>query len=454
MKRILVVDDDEHLRLVMQETLTASGYEVEVAESGQQALDILNKDSFDLIISDLMMPGLKGNELLKEAKKKYPDIGFFLISAYGTIETAVDAMKTGAYDFITKPFSISQIESRVAHYFEFSSLKEENKNLKQRLLNHQLQARLIGSSPGMKELIYNIEIVAKSDAPVFIRGESGTGKELTVEAVHDNSSRAGKPFLKINCAAVPETLFESTLFGHEKGSFSGAYKAQKGIFEECDGGTLLLDEITEIPYSMQAKLLRVIQEMRVTRVGSTVEIPIDVRVIASSNRDVEKLIRESKFREDLFFRLNVFPLTVPPLRERKDDLPLLIEHFLNVFSQKYNVTKKELLPETMQRLSAYHWPGNIRQLENLIERAVLYSAREETILDKHVVLEMNQPNSGGGEVPEAPVMPLAEMERRMIFSALKETRNHKTKAAEMLGITVRTLRNKLHQFEEEKETSE
>ncbi len=449
MKRILVVDDDEHLRMVMQETLNSSGYTVEIADSGQQALDILNKESFDLIISDLMMPGIKGNELLKEAKKKYPDIGFFLISAYGTIETAVDAMKSGAYDFITKPFSITQIESRVAHYFEFSSLKEENKNLKQRLMSHQLQSQLVGSSAGMKELIYNIEIVAKSDAPVFIRGESGTGKELTVEAVHDNSSRAGKPFLKINCAAVPETLFESTLFGHEKGSFSGAYKAQKGIFEECDGGTLLLDEITEIPYSMQAKLLRVIQEMRVTRVGSTVEIPIDVRVIASSNRDVEKLIEESKFREDLFFRLNVFPLTVPPLRERKDDLPLLIEHFLTVFSEKYKVDKKELLPETMERLTVYHWPGNIRQLENLIERSVLYSAREEVILDKHVVLEMNQPKRSAAEEADTPLLPLAEMEKRMIYSALKETHNHKTKAAEMLGITVRTLRNKLHQFEEE-----
>ena len=449
MKRILVVDDDEHLRMVMQETLTSSGYAVTIADSGQQALEILKKESFDLIISDLMMPGIKGNELLKEAKKKYPDIGFFLISAYGTIETAVDAMKTGAYDFITKPFSITQIESRVAHYFEFSSLKEENKNLKQRLMSHQLQSRLVGSSAGMKELIYNIEIVAKSDAPVFIRGESGTGKELTVEAVHDNSSRAGKPFLKINCAAVPETLFESTLFGHEKGSFSGAYKAQKGIFEECDGGTLLLDEITEIPYSMQAKLLRVIQEMRITRVGSTVEIPIDVRVIASSNRDVEKLIVESKFREDLFFRLNVFPLTVPPLRERKDDLPMLVEHFLTVFSEKYKVDKKELLPETMERLTAYHWPGNIRQLENLIERAVLYSAREEVILDKHVVLEMNQPKRSATEEADTPLIPLAEMEKRMIYTALKETHNHKTKAAEMLGITVRTLRNKLHQFEEE-----
>lgn len=449
MKRILVVDDDDHLRMIMQETLVSSGYSVEVAESGKQALDILNDDSFDLIISDLMMPGIKGNELLKEVKNKYPHIGFFLISAYGTIETAVDAMKTGAYDFITKPFSITQIESRVAHFFEFTSLKEENKNLKQRLKTHQLQAKLIGASSGMKDVLYNIDIVSKSDAPVFILGESGTGKELIAEAVHDNSERADKSFLKINCAAVPDTLFESTLFGHEKGSFSGAYRAQKGIFEECDGGTLLLDEISEIPYSMQAKLLRVLQEMRVTRVGSTVETPVDVRIIASSNRDIDALIKESKFREDLFFRLNVFPISVPLLRNRTEDIPLLVDHFLTVFSKKYKVDKKAVLPETMERLLAYHWPGNIRQLENLIERAVLYSAREDVILDKHVVLDLKETKNKADVEQELSVMSLAEMEKRMIYSALKETQNHKTKAAELLGVTVRTLRNKLHQFEEE-----
>ena len=447
MKRILIVDDDDHLRLVMQETLVTSGYEVETAESGKQALEILESGSFDLIISDLMMPGIKGNELLAQAKKLYPEIGFFLISAYGTIETAVDAMKTGAYDFITKPFSIAQIESRVAHYFEYASLLEENKNLKQRLKTHQLQAKLIGKSSGMQEVLYNVDIVSKSDAPVFIKGDSGTGKELIAEAVHDNSERADRPFNKINCAAVPETLFESTLFGHEKGAFSGAYKAQKGIFEESDGGTLLLDEISEIPYSMQAKLLRVIQEMKVTRVGSTIETPIDVRVIASSNRDIEKQIQESKFREDLFFRLNVFPIIVPQLMERKEDLPLLVEHFLTVFSEKYKVDKKDLLPETMERLIKYNWPGNIRQLENLIERAVLYSAREEVILDKHVVLDVKDNNNAQTNSEDISVMPLAEMEKKMIYSALKETNNHKTKAADILGITVRTLRNKLHQFE-------
>ncbi len=453
MRKILVVDDDEHLRMVLRETMLSAGYEVSVAESGNQAMEILKNEPFDLIISDLMMPGLKGNELLTQAKKLYPEIGFFLVSAYGTIETAVDAMKTGAYDFITKPFSISQIESRVEHYFKYVDLQEENKNLKERLKSHQLQTKLIGNTPPMQELLYNVEVVAMSDAPVFIRGESGTGKELIAEAIHDNSSRAGKPFLKVNCAAVPETLFESTLFGHEKGAFSGAYKAQKGLFEECDGGTLLLDEISEIPYNMQAKMLRVIQEMRVTRVGSTVEMPVDVRVVASSNRDIEVLIEEGKFREDLYFRLNVFPVHVPSLQERIGDLPLIADHFLTVYAQKYKIEKKELLPETLDRLMTYSWPGNIRQLEHVIERAVLYSAKAENILDEHVVLDRKEKESIVKEmaVQSGTVQTLAEMEKQMIFSALEKTKNHKTKAAELLGITVRTLRNKLHQFEEEKQ---
>ncbi len=453
MRKILVVDDDEHLRMVLRETMLSAGYEVSVAESGNQAMEILKNEPFDLIISDLMMPGLKGNELLTQAKKLYPEIGFFLVSAYGTIETAVDAMKTGAYDFITKPFSISQIESRVEHYFKYVDLQEENKNLKERLKSHQLQTKLIGNTPPMQELLYNVEVVAMSDAPVFIRGESGTGKELIAEAIHDNSSRAGKPFLKVNCAAVPETLFESTLFGHEKGAFSGAYKAQKGLFEECDGGTLLLDEISEIPYNMQAKMLRVIQEMRVTRVGSTVEMPVDVRVVASSNRDIEVLIEEGKFREDLYFRLNVFPVHVPSLQERIGDLPLIADHFLTVYAQKYKIEKKELLPETLDRLMTYSWPGNIRQLEHVIERAVLYSAKAENILDEHVVLDRKEKESTVKEmaVQSGTVQTLAEMEKQMIFSALEKTKNHKTKAAELLGITVRTLRNKLHQFEEEKQ---
>ncbi len=449
MKKILVVDDDAHLRMVLDETLVAGGYQVETADSGQKALELLKNQPFDLVITDLMMPGIKGIELLEESKKINPDVGFMVISAYGTIETAVDAMKKGAFDFITKPFSITQIESRVTHYFEYRALQEENKNLKRLLQKNELETKLIGSSDKMQEVFYHIDVVAKSDATVFLRGESGTGKELIAKAIHDNSERADKPFLKINCAAVPDTLFESTLFGHEKGAFSGAYKSKKGIFEECDGGTLLLDEISEIPYNMQAKLLRVLQEMRVTRVGSTMEIPIDVRIIATSNRDIEQLVEEQKFREDLFFRLNVFPIIVPPLRKRREDIPLLVNHFIEKFRKKYKYRSKSITPEVLDRLVTHDWPGNVRQLEHVIERAVLYSGKDEFMTEKHFILEMERRKKNARSGSDGDVLPLAEMEKRMIFKALEQTNHHRTKAAELLGITVRTLRNKLHQFEKE-----
>jgi DNA-binding NtrC family response regulator len=447
MKRILVVDDDDNLRVVLRETLLSCNYEVETAESGNLALEKLAKSSFDLVITDLMMPGIKGIELIKEAKKRNIEMGAMVISAYGTIDTAVEAMKQGAFDFITKPFSISQIESRVERYFEYTKLQAENQSLKQRLLHHQMESKLVGQSKGIQDIIYHINVVANSDATVFIRGESGTGKELIAEAIHDNSRRVDKPFLKINCAAVPDTLFESTLFGHEKGSYSGAYRMQKGIFEECNGGTLMLDEISEIPYNMQAKLLRVLQEMKLIRVGSTTEIPIDVRIIATSNRDISELIDKSKFREDLFFRLNVFPITVPTLRTRKDDIPLLIEHFLSIFRDRYQYDKKTVSKEALKKLMNYNYPGNIRELQYTLERAVLYSGKEETIAEQHISFEGESSKSVHEPPDEDHITTLDEMEKRMIYAALKKTNNHRAKAAELLGITVRTLRNKLHLFE-------
>ncbi len=449
-QKILVVDDDQHLRLVLSETLTSCGYEVETADSGNRALSILEKEPFDLMITDLMMPGIKGIELIKKAKVLYPSMGAIVITAYGTIERAVEAMQNRAYDFITKPFSISQIESRVKRFFEFKQLQQENLNLKQKLEKYHLDTRIVGESQAIKEVLNHIDIVAKSDATVFIRGESGTGKELVAQAIHDRSDRAENAFRKINCAAVPETLFESTLFGHEKGSFSGAYRQQKGIFEECHEGTILLDEISEIPYSLQAKLLRVLQEMKVTRVGSTTEIPIDVRIIATTNRDINELIESAKFREDLFFRLNVFPITVPPLRERKEDIPVIIDHFLGLFKEKYHFQKKIISPSLMQKIINYDWPGNVRQLQHMIERAILFSGKDEVITEKHFQFKHEGFRSKKQTaVDENEVLPLAEMERRMIMAALRKTNNHRTKAAELLGITVRTLRNKLNEYEEQ-----
>ncbi len=450
-KRILVVDDDDDLRMIVKETLDSDTYDVFDAANGRVALEMMKKSAFDLMITDLMMPGIKGVELVHLAKKQNPDMGALLMSAYGTIENAVEAMQEGAFDFITKPFSISHIESRVKRYFEYHELQKENRTLKKQLAHTQKENKIIGQSPAARDLLYHIQIVSKSDVPVFLNGESGTGKELIAQAIHSESIRHDKPFLKINCAAVPESLFESTLFGHEKGAFSGAYRAQKGIFEECDGGTLLLDEITEIPYSMQAKLLRVLQEMVVTRVGNTMEIPVDVRVIATTNRDIHQAIRDGVFREDLYFRLNVFPIEIAPLRERPEDIPGLVNHFLNIFKTKYKFDHKEIAPQLMEKMLSYPWPGNIRQLRHTLERAILLSANSELIDVQHFKLDPYKNLSSSKKSPqeETEVLSLAEMEKRMIYAALEKTQNHKTKAAELLGITVRTLRNKLHQFNDE-----
>ncbi len=448
-KNVLIVDDDDDLREIVKETLDSGEYEVYDADSGDKALKMMEENRYDLIISDLMMPGIKGLDLLKKVKAQHPETGVLLMSAYGTIETAVDAMKEGAFDFITKPFSISHIESRVQRFFEYESLKKENIRLKKKLEQTRQSGKLIGNSSVAEQINYHIGIVARSDAPVFLQGESGTGKELIAEAIHSQSDRSQKPFLKINCAAVPDTLFESTLFGHEKGAFSGAYKAQKGIFEECDGGTLLLDEVTEIPYNMQAKLLRVLQEMKIIRVGTTAEIPVNVRIIAATNHNITELIREGKFREDLFFRLNVFPIDVAPLRQRKEDIPLLVETFLKNFKEKYKYTEKILDPPCMDVLLKYDWPGNIRQLQHVIERAILFSTDEKRIRPEHLRFEEDFSKQNTPAFSPEDIVPLAEMEKRMIFAALQKTGNHRNQAAELLGITVRTLRNKLHQYEEE-----
>jgi two-component system response regulator AtoC len=449
LKKILVVDDDVDLRMIIKESLESEKYQVKDAENGNEALKLLENQKFDLMITDLMMPGIKGNELLNRAKKLDSELGVLLMSAYGTVETAVDAMKEGAFDFVTKPFSISHIESRVNRFFEYSSLKTENKQLKKQLAGQKIRSKLIGESKAALDLKYHIDIVARSNATAFLKGESGTGKEVVAEAIHMQSDRVEKPFLKINCAAVPETLFESTLFGHMKGSFSGAHKDQKGIFEECDGGTLLLDEISEIPQTMQAKLLRVIQEMCLVPVGSTSEIHVDVRIIATTNRDINELVKKGKFREDLFFRLNVFPIEMPTLNERRSDIPLLINYFLEIFKTKYKYEKKIISPQTMEKLTSYNWPGNVRQLCHLLERAILFSGQESEISTDHLKFENDFETSQTSTLKSTDVIPLAEMEKQLIFAALKKTNNHRTQAAELLGITVRTLRNKLHLFEQE-----
>ncbi len=448
MKKILIVDDDHSLRAVLLDSLKSEGYDVESAKDAESALELLKSNSVNLIISDLMMPGLTGIELMETVKKDNPDIGFLVITAYGSIELAVEALQKGAFDFVTKPFSLSNIISRVKRYFKFEGLVEENKELKVKLHEETKFKKLVGESSKMQKVFHQIEIVSKSDAAVFIQGESGTGKELIAKAIHEMGNRMDKPFLKVNCSAIPEALFESTLFGHEKGSFTNAMKLHKGLFEEADTGTLLLDEITEMPLPMQAKLLRVLQEGKVTRVGSTKEIDVNVRVIATSNRPLRSLIQSEGFRQDLYYRLNVFPINVPPLRSRPEDIPVLLNHFIEKLKSKYSFSKKEIPIEIINLLMKERFDGNVRQLENILERAILYSGNEEKLKLEHFTLDADRAESPTG-IFNNEGLSLAEMEKKMIQSTLDLTEDNRTKAAKILGISVRTLRNKLHQYQME-----
>jgi len=448
MKRLLVVDDDYSIRTILEEHFNKNGYEARSVESAAHAIKALKTEKFDLVITDLMMNGMNGIELMEFVKKSDSEIGFLIITAYGTIKTAVEALHKGAFDFITKPFSLSHIESRVNRFFEYENLKAENKILKSRLSYNERFNKLAGKSKAIQQVFQQIDMVARSDAPVFIQGESGTGKELIAEAIHNNSERSEGPFIKVNCSAIPETLFESTLFGHEKGSFTNAIKTCKGFFEEANGGTFLLDEISEMPISMQAKLLRVLQEGKITRVGSVKEIPVDVRIIATTNRDIKKMIREEKFRSDLFFRLNVFPIKVAPLRHRKEDIPVLITYFIEKFREKYHFSKKEVDKKALEILMRRDWVGNVRQLENLVERAIIYSGKDEILTLEYFSIEQDLDSVDGNSFDET-LMSIAEMEKRLIFNTLKSTNNNRTQAASILDISVRTLRNKIHQYENE-----
>tara|TARA_B100001123_G_C15345850_1_gene1037096 strand:+ start:6215 stop:7597 length:1383 start_codon:yes stop_codon:yes gene_type:complete len=452
MNKILVVEDDRSLRHIIKEALNNSGLNIELAVDGVKALEKIKNSDYHLVITDLMMPGMNGLELMEKTKDIKPETGFLIMTAYGTVQTAVDALKKGAFDFITKPFSIPEMESNIERFFEFQDLKQENKNLRIQLSTDAKYRKIIGKSKEMEEIFQLVGVVASSDAPVFIQGESGTGKELLAESIHENSIRNKKPFLKINCSAIPESLVESTYFGHEKGAFTNAVKQHKGLFEEAHGGTLLLDEISEIPMAMQAKLLRVLQEGTINRVGSTKEKKVDVRVIATSNRNILSEIKEGNFREDLFYRLNVFPLKVPALRNRTGDVPLLVEHFILKFQEKYRFEKKTVQTDVLKTLSSHPWPGNVRQLENLMERAILFSGEEKVLVMDHFNLDSENDMLEDNKQLDLAPMTIAEVEKQLIFSTLKRTRDNRTQAADILGISVRTLRNKLHQYEKSGDT--
>ncbi len=446
---ILILDDEEMIRDLLSETFSQKGYHADAAMNGKEALRKLSKNKFDLLITDLRLPDISGMDVLEMVMEKHPDTGIIMITAYGSIKNAVSSMKMGAFDYITKPFNLDEIELVVEKYFNFKNLEEENRYLRSELDKKFSYENIIGNSTPIDKILESIKMVARSRATVLIQGPSGSGKELVARAIHYNSERKNGPFITTNCAALPEGLVESELFGHEKGAFTGAIKSTKGRFEQADCGTLLLDEISEISVGLQAKLLRVLQEREIEKVGGGKLIPIDVRIIATTNKNLEEEVNNGNFRDDLYYRLNVVPIQLPPISERTEDIPLLVNHFLKQFSQENGRNIKSVTEEAMKALCEKEWPGNVRQIENFIERAVVMCALDTEILDiGHFIFD--EKKSHGEVIPVLSTdMTLRDTEKYLILKHLEETGGNRTKTAEILGISVRTLRNKLNEYREE-----
>ena len=465
---LLVADDDPAVRQSLERALTREGYTVVLAPDGQAALDRLRQGGVDLLLSDLRMPGLTGLELLREVKSAVPDVDVILLTAFGTVEEAVTAMKDGAVDFLTKPFQRAQLIRVIRKALERRELIAQNLALQRRLDDLLAQGNLIGVSPAFRAMMTLVDQVANSSATVLIHGESGTGKELVARAIHDRSPRRAGPFVAVNCAALPETLLESELFGYEKGAFTGAGVRKEGRFELADGGTLFLDEVADLSPVTQPKILRVLQEGEFERLGGTRTIKVDVRIVTASNQDLAALVKEKRFREDLFYRLNVIAVTAPPLREKREDVAVLAQHFLRVYAAKNNRVLVGFSDDAIRCLEAYAWPGNVRELENVVERAVVL-ARATTvevgdlpdkITENAIVLERPAPGEGaagdgGGEgmLRIRVGTPLAEVEQRMLEETLRMTRGNKTLTAKLLGIDPKTVFRKLKAAEDEEAAS-
>ncbi|MDY7019421.1 MAG: sigma-54 dependent transcriptional regulator [Chloroflexota bacterium] len=438
--KILVVDDEAIVRESLCDWLSDLGYQLFSAENGPKALEIIKKEHPGIAITDLMMPGMDGIELMRRAKEIQPNIEVVIITAYGSIPTAIAAMKEGAYDYIEKPFCPERAELLVKKLAEHQELVEENLSLRQRLEDHYRFENIIAKSSKMQRIIEIIKTIAKSNATVLITGESGTGKELVARAIHSQSHRRSKSFVAVSCAALPESLLESELFGHEKGSFTGAYSQKKGKFEFANGGTLFLDEIGEMSTNIQVHLLRVLEEKEFTRVGGNELIKVDVRVVSATNKDLKIAIEEGRFREDLYYRLNVVAIELPPLRERKEDIPLFAEHFLHKFAQENQKEVTDFSPEAMEFLLNYDWPGNVRELENVIERAVIL-AKDSLITIHDLPHENMSPTRLAVAGKE-----LREVEKNHILNVLSQTGGNYSEAARILGITRMTLYNRARDY--------
>ncbi len=464
-KRILVADDEESIRWVLSKSLTKQGYQVDLAKDGKEALLLSRKQSYDLAVLDIKMPGITGLELLSKFQEECPQALIVIMTAESSMKNAVEAMKRGAYDYLTKPFDLDALDAIIFKAQKASKVSAEVSVLKQEIKDHyQLERTIIGQSQPMQKIYKTLGKIAPSDITVLIYGESGTGKELIARAIHFNSPRLGKPFIALNCAAIPGELLESELFGHEKGAFTGATERKIGKFEQANDGTIFLDEIGDMPLELQAKLLRVLQEKEVTRTGGNTTIQINTRIVAATNQDLKSKVQQKEFREDLYYRLNVVPLELPALRDRREDIPKLADYFLAKAHQEYASPANGFAKEAMELLCSYDWPGNVRELENAIQRASLLSPDALLNATDFPDLTSAQGSSGNGTSLEALItqklqsslaqidlqdmdnlyeMVLHQMERPLINIVLEKTRGNQVKAAEVLGINRNTLRKKI-----------
>ena len=448
-KRILVVDDDSYVREATEMILLRKGYEVDTAPEGKTALLKLEDGAYDLLLSDIKMPGMSGLELLQAVKNRWPDLHVILMTAYGTIDDAVRAMKDGALSYIQKgsESTTEEMEIVVERALTFQETQRENRRLRSELQTKYSFGNMIGRTPNMEQVVDLIRTVADSRATILVTGESGTGKELVARNLHYSSTRKNGPFIRLNCAALPKDLMESELFGHEKGAFTGAIKQTRGRFEMADGGTLLLDEISEIDPGLQAKLLRVLQEREFERIGSSQTIKVDVRIIATTNRDLHKEVSEGNFREDLFYRLNVIEIPIPPLRERVEDVPALVRSFIARYNEENTKEIEGISDDALELLMRYDWPGNVRELENYVERAVVMARGLVLTTGDFPSKLTSGPSGRQGDAGLQVGTTVHEMERRLIMKTL-EAYGNRTEAATQLGISTRTLRNKLHEYGE------
>jgi DNA-binding NtrC family response regulator len=446
--RILVVEDEDMIRELLEQTLADEGFRVDVVATGEGALRKLEKSLYDVVLLDLNLPGMHGLNVLSAAPVTQTDAQFIVMTAFGTVDTAVEAMKLGAFDYINKPFRTEELLLTLRRAVDETALRREVAQLRTRV-GAGARERILGKTPAIQRVFDLIERVAPTRANVLVVGETGTGKELVARAVHDVSDRARKPFIPVNCSALPESLLESELFGHVKGAFTGAVQARRGLFEAAQGGTLFLDEISTISPAIQVKLLRVLQERRITPVGGSESVPVDFRLIAATNEELETLVETTSFREDLYYRLNVFPIRVPPLRERREDIPILANAFRLRFAEENGVPAPEILPETLSRMMAYNWPGNVRELENAIERALILHSGARSL--------PFEPSATGAAREERTLThrassegwTLDRLEREYILEVLDAQGWHQGRASEVLGINRRTLYRKLKLYRDQ-----